>query len=643
MPQPTGRGPSPRDRYLYLILLLALGLRAYHLAYPPWDYDNWRQAQTLVLARDFARHGFHLLYPQVPWVSQGNPSAPNYYCGEFSIESAVAALLYKAFGESDTAARLVVITFSLLGIYFLYTLLERRAGREAACLGALVYALLPYHIFFGRVFMPDIPALALALGGLSALDRWTDDRKWKTLVLAAILTSLALLQKLTVAFIGLPALYLFWLALGRRLFSRLEPYAFAAVAGLPTLAWYAHAAMLGRASGYSILPSGEMGRHLGLWFDLSFARRIFLQYLTNEAFSPIGLALAIGGFVWPGHSRLAWVFRLWVVGAGLVLFLFPRVVAENPYYLLLLLPGGAALAGLSLASLLSDRRSYRLMAVLLGFLVTDAICVALPFYQPDRNLHDLGLLLQRLTAPQELIVVESDWKQNVIYFADRRGWILRDYDIGLVSRLAGLGGRYYADVTARDRVGRRSFLQAMDSRFVRLTPDDAPWPIYSLAPSTDLLHDVPPGEIENPLPVNYGGQIELLGTTIRELLEWPASIQVSYYWQCLKKINMNLEVFVHFTSAEGKIIFRHDHWPLEGRLPTPQWNVGDIVRERYILVFPGNISPGHYQVRVGWFDPVQGPRLPIISSPASDEQARAIVAEIEISRTPKYSWFRVHY
>src|SRR5258706_848925 len=194
------RSPFSRDYWLWLILLLALLLRAYHLAYPAWDYHNWRQTITLMVARDFARHDFHVLHPQVSWIGGDQPSAPNSFSAEFSIQSILAALLYRLFGESDTTARLVVIAFSLLGICALYDLLNRRAGRMAARLGAFVYAVLPYHVFFGRVFMPDVPALSLALAGLAVLDRWTEDRTWGKLVGAALLTALAILQKLTVIF-----------------------------------------------------------------------------------------------------------------------------------------------------------------------------------------------------------------------------------------------------------------------------------------------------------------------------------------------------------------------------------------------------------------------------------------------------------
>jgi len=59
----TTRGEG--DRVLYAILALSLILHSYHLGYPAWDYHNWRQSITLMVARDFSHHGSDLLHPHV--------------------------------------------------------------------------------------------------------------------------------------------------------------------------------------------------------------------------------------------------------------------------------------------------------------------------------------------------------------------------------------------------------------------------------------------------------------------------------------------------------------------------------------------------------------------------------------------------
>ena len=82
-----GKMRGPRDHTLSAILILSLILHSYHLAYPAWDYHNWRQSITLMVARNFAEHGFDLRRPQVAWVSHGDPSAPSYFSAEFPIMS----------------------------------------------------------------------------------------------------------------------------------------------------------------------------------------------------------------------------------------------------------------------------------------------------------------------------------------------------------------------------------------------------------------------------------------------------------------------------------------------------------------------------------------------------------------------------
>jgi hypothetical protein len=441
---------------LLLILAVALALRCWHLTDPAWDYHNWRQSITLMVARDFSRHGFRLLYPQVQWVSHNRPSDPSYFSGEFSLQSIVAAALYKVFGESDAAARIVVIAFSLAGIWFLYDLLRRRAGERAALLGAFIYALLPYHLFFGRAFMPDIPAISLALGALDLLDR-------RRLVAATLLAAAAILQKLTVVFLFLPAAFI--------AFRAMPVFCLSA---LPALAWYLHAAAMSKASGFAIMQPFRLGRDLGLWLQPSFLADTG-KALAIEAFSPAGLVLVVAGCLVRG--RTAWIFRLWIAGAASILILTPTLLPANHYYLTVLLPAGAALAGMALAKLPPAG-----IAIVLTIFAADAIRCALPLYEPDRLPYQMGIEIKRLSAPTDLIVTETGGSPNVLYYADRRGWMLAGiYDPAVIDKLHAAGARYYADVFHADVDAHPDFFRDLDARFQRVSAPDASWRIYDLA------------------------------------------------------------------------------------------------------------------------------------------------------------------
>lgn len=609
-------------RWLYLILLLAFVLRTYHIGYPAWDYHNWRQSITLMVARDFARHDFRLFHPQVAWVGSGGPSAPSYFSGEFSIQSIVAAILYRSFGESDSTARLVVVAFSLLGIFFLYDFLQRSAGALSASLGALVYSLLPYHLFFGRVFMPDVPALSLGLGAITWLDRWTTDRRWVTLLVAASLGALAVLQKLTVAFIGLPLLYLFWLAYGKRLFVQREPYVFAAIVALPSLAWYTHSAALAKESGFAIMQPFLFAKNIGLWMQPAFQKDIW-NALMSEALSPLGLGFAVLGLLWPAvKGRAAGVFRLWVVGGALLLFLYPDVLPANHYYLCILLPGCGALAGLALTECVADRKFYVPVVLAVVFFTAGAIRAALPLYVADRWPYNVGVLLNRLTNPEDLIVTETGGNPNVLYYADRRGWMRdRNYDPAFIDQALQRGARYYADVFVSDPDEHAEFFRGLDNKFRRLTPAGRswPWPIYQLVP--------PPGLVDEHLLLDsgrarFGDQIELRGFAIREILSWPASFEILYQWRCLKQDAADLRVVVHLKNSAGQIAYQLDHRP---RCPTSKWKEGDVVRERSVLVLPETTPEGKYELLLGSHD-------------SFTQDGRVKVAAVTVKAPPKYRW-----
>jgi 4-amino-4-deoxy-L-arabinose transferase-like glycosyltransferase len=461
---------------LYLVLALALALRCWHLTDPPWDYHNWRQTITLMVARDYSRR-FDLLHPAVLWITNG---APSYFNAEFSIQSILAAMLYRLTGESRAAARIVVIAFSLAGIAWLYQLLHRRAGVLAAFLGALFLSLLPYSVFFGRVFMPDIPAMSLTLGGLSMLDRWTDGRRTTDLISAAIVTSLAILQKLTVAFVGLPMLYLFGQVYGKKIFLRREPYVFAAIALLPPLAWYSHAYRLGRISGSAIMLPHLFLSGLRQWLQVSFAMPLF-RAVALETFSPLALALVLVGFFWPASDRITWLLRLWVVGAAGVLALMPDALPANHYYFAVLLPGGAGLMALALARLTPDRRSWGLLAIVVCAIAISAFRATAQFFVPDRAPYEMGRYLNRVTAPTDLIVTETGGSPNVLYYADRKGWMLdRQYDPAVLEQFCRAGAVWYANPFVKDAAEHAAFFQTLDARFRRTPPPDAQWRVYRL-------------------------------------------------------------------------------------------------------------------------------------------------------------------
>lgn len=138
------------------------------------------------------------------------------------------------------------------------------------------------------------------------------------------------------------------------------------------------------------------------WLSREFLHRL-LTPLASEAFAPAALLLFLVGLFWRAGGPAFWIFRLWAVGAALLLFLIPDALSANLYYYSLLLPAVAALGGLALAKFASTRAAYPLLAVVLVLFAMESTGTVLPLYQEDRAPRDLGLLLNRLTAPSDLM------------------------------------------------------------------------------------------------------------------------------------------------------------------------------------------------------------------------------------------------
>ena len=461
------------------LLALSVIVRLFHLTEPPCDYHDWRQTITLMVARDFARHGFELLHPRLLWLGKGDQ--PAYFAAEFPLQSIPAAALFRIFGENDTIPRLVVIVFSVCGIWFLYAILRRGCGPLAAFLGAFLYALFPCHLFFGRVFMPDVPALSLALGGVYFMDRWTETGKAAFFSAAALITCLALLQKLTVGVVLLPIGYLLFRRYRIRMMLRTETWIFAGAVGVPVFLWYRHSWNLSLLNGFQIIQPGALGSHLDWWLTKSFLWEVG-KALSGEVFSPAGLLIVAFGLFWPARNRTIDLFRVWFLAAAGLLFLVPVLLRGNYYYLSALLPAGAALGGIRLAEMVrASRNCLAILALVLSLFGISALTSAAPMYELNLFPWQLGIRLREITSPTDLIVTENGGSPGILYYADRRGWFLENnFDADLITRLRDRGAAWYADSNPRDAADQPVFVASMDQRFRRVHPGPRDWLVYRL-------------------------------------------------------------------------------------------------------------------------------------------------------------------
>ncbi len=163
---------------LGVILLLALVLRLKGIHNPLIDHPAWRQGDTASIAKNFATLRYNILYPQTNY--DGPP--PNYVELELQIVPIIAATIYKIAGVHEIAGRLTSIAFSLgtvavLGLFARWLFASEIAG----LFGALLLAIMPGSLFYGRTFTPDTTMVFFLTCALYVISRMLiDEETWSS-------------------------------------------------------------------------------------------------------------------------------------------------------------------------------------------------------------------------------------------------------------------------------------------------------------------------------------------------------------------------------------------------------------------------------------------------------------------------------
>ena len=418
--------------FLVPIVFAAVVVRLIQIDQPFIDPWSWRQSDVAAIARNFFEGGFHFTQPQIDWA--GNEAG--YVGTEFPILPFVAALFYKVLGVQEWIGRIQGVVFFAVALPFFFLLVRRVFGAVVAGWATFFYAFAPLSIVASRAFMPDIPSLSLALVGMYFFLDWVERNDRRSLIVSAVLISLALLIKMPTAVIGVPLLYL---GVSRRdilphvpdvqkhvppvnLLRRWELWLFALITLVPSAIWYWHAHRIAENFyPYHFFGGGGFRIMNAAWYWKT-AQLTALSSLT------LGLcALAtVGAFALP-RGKYTRLFHWWF--AAMVLFVFfVGYGNRHQWYQLPLVPIAAVFAGCACewigARLQIPRVLLWLGAVLLvvSFAVSSYFC-AQTFYRPAAaGVRNLGLELQEATTRGALIIAADDGDPTVFYYAHRKGW-----------------------------------------------------------------------------------------------------------------------------------------------------------------------------------------------------------------------------
>ncbi|NOK58331.1 MAG: hypothetical protein GFH27_549279n137 [Chloroflexi bacterium AL-W] len=455
------------------IFAFAFLIRAYGLTAPLLDYHSWRQADTAAIARNFVLSGYQWMYPQVDW----GGATPGYVESEFPLYSFSLALLYGIFGEHVWLGRLITVVASAMSVVALYGLVRKHTDVVIypALYAAVLLALMPFAIYFGRTVMPDSFMLLTAILALWSFAHWLQQPTPARFGVALLLGALAPLAKTpNLAILVIPLAYLVWSVRTQR---RLWPFflAYGCVFVVPSLLW------MGHARGLPLDPHlsfgiGEKLFELRLLIDPQFYVLLFRWGIENLV-TLVGIPLLILGMVpikkqflhsgiiqthevSDNQTHVRFLPHAWLLGCVLFLLAGAAGVVEQDYYILPLAGPLAWFMGIGLYrgqglfeqyigrmsnGLIQPEGVWFVPVVSLALFAAMSFTRIAPFYQTADFYQTLGQRVDLALPEGERVGVIAPAVSEILYYGQRQGWRLDAGVIvpgGLASLQPDLGVRY---------------------------------------------------------------------------------------------------------------------------------------------------------------------------------------------------------
>lgn len=491
------------EAWLLAILVLGLLLRFHGLHNPILDHPGWRQGDTAAIARNFATLRLNIFYPQTDY--DGPP--PNYVELELQIVPFLAALGYKLFGVHEIFGRLISIAFSLGTVAVLYPFGRLLFGTPLAGLAAaLLFAIFPGSVYYGRTFTPDTTMTFFLTAALYAAARWLLDfelASWRAWTPAALLMMGALLAKPVAVLALVPVAVLMVRRFGRAAVLRSpQAWAYLAVAFGPYflydrfVASHAEWQWASKITALHVLPSlahsfVSLPGLIGKWIAFGGA----MQMLATTMLGPVGFGLAVLGTLLlvglrgSGRAALVADFLLAWLLAGLAYAYVVVTVERVDYYLYPLVPLGALLGAAVVVQLAAGiARSTALCVVLALAIVLTTVnnmWQIAPYYKYSGSVYVAAKTLDA-RLPKATLVVMGHYDPSVLYYINRKGW---EEDPLLWTPLdeesaIKKGSGFFIAVEPR-RLEKNAELSAWLARFPEIRPE-RPWPVYVTDPAEVL-------------------------------------------------------------------------------------------------------------------------------------------------------------
>lgn len=325
--------------YLLIIIILAFVVRLYKLDSPIADWHSWRQADTAAVSRNFYKEGFNPFIPKyddMSGVAQNPVPNPNRYrFVEFPIYNSLVYFTYLLSGGVDERfARLVSIFFSLGSLIFVYLITKKYFGMFTSIVAALLFASLPFNIYFSRVILPEPSLVFFCLGMFYFTDRLIREGSKRLFLLSVFFGICAFLTKPSAIFYLLPLIYVYHSVEGKWWPIKAKYFLWMFLVFSPFILWRIWMSQFPEG-----IPASKWlfdGKHLR--FRPAFFRWILGDRFGREILTVTGTFLFLLGLLVKPIAKEGLLLHLLCLSSFLFLIVFATGNVQHDYYQTLIIP-----------------------------------------------------------------------------------------------------------------------------------------------------------------------------------------------------------------------------------------------------------------------------------------------------------------
>lgn len=140
-----------------------------------------------------------------------------------------------------------------------------------------------------------------------------------------------------------------------------------------------------------------------------------------------------------------------------------------------------------------------------------------------------------------------------------------------------------------------------------------------------------PGEVPNPLHINFDNRVALVGYDLDRRAVSPGEVlRITLYWEALAPMTEDYTVFVHLLGEGTDSIWgQRDAQPGNGQFPTSRWETGQIVRDDYEITV-AEAAPLVCILEVGLYNADTGQRLAVLDADGRAYDNRALLNKVRV-------------